>query len=410
MAIHSLHFFGFTRNLLRKHVSITTRPWNCKTVEGIDLTQIYLTGSKSETSMAPTPRNSESTTTTTTTTTCTATNATSNITEDAFYDSVAPSLDQMNPQEFIARIREQGICNFPKPTDNIGADVDLDHLVRTTRAILAMNNEIWMRCKQARQTDKSSTLSSTEGAIFERIAFQTISSKNSQPGTLGFMTTPELKHKDFGLPPPIPQELTDIIALKTKGPQSVFPDYALFFERSLLLHEDVLMPFLFKLKDHLEWIQVFLGQIDAWLMEPVSYVEFIKEVFDKELIIPTKKEGTTTCTKDCTVKHPAPSCCLVCGQPFSSHRQYSQDGFNSRNGFRSSFHKQVYQNDGGHLCFDVNSRSEQPVGWGSFMFFSPDPQLLKTCEASGEHTETFDIGMEIDRKRLKMFLEFVSCK
>jgi hypothetical protein len=325
----------------------------------------------------------------------------------------------MNPREVIAHTREQEFCNLLKPADNIGGDVDLDHLVRTTRAILAMNNEIWMRCKQARQTEKTSTQASTEGAaIFQRIAFRTIevTSSDSQPGTLGFMTTAELKHKDFGLPLPIPQELTDIIAFKMKGPKSIFPDYDLFFERSLLLHEDVLIPFLLKLKNHLEWIQVFLGQIDAWLMEPVSYVEFIKEVFDKELIIPTKEEGAMPCMKECTMKHPALSSCLICGEPFSSHRQPSQNSPSSSYSFssqgphgapQSSLFMQRSQNDQGHSC-----ALDQYFGTkrGSFMCFSPEPQLLKTCEASGNHTDTFDIAMETDRKRLKIFLEFVSCK
>jgi hypothetical protein len=368
--------------------------------------------------MAPTTRNSESTTPGT----ATKNNATNNIEKDASYHHSAASLDQMNPQELIAHTREQEICNLLKLADNIGGEVNLDHLVRTTRAILAMNNEIWMRCKQApRQTGKSSTQASTEGVIFQRIDFQTIevTSSDSQPGTLGFMTTAELKYKDFGLSPPIPQELTDIIALKQAlGPNSIFPDYDSFFGRSLLLHEDVLMPFLLKLKNHLERIQVFLGQIDAWLMEPVSYVEFIKEVFDKELIIPTKKEGPTPCTKECTINHPALSSCLVCGELFSSHRQHPFSSHNSKQPsqnvpsgslgrpFGSGFGGQMQFP--GHVCVeDKNGFARQ---WGSFMFFSPEPQLLKTCQASGKHTDTFDIAMETDRKRLKMFLEFVTCK
>jgi hypothetical protein len=346
--------------------------------------------------MAPTTRNSESTTP------CPVTNnaTNNNIEEDASHSAAA--LDQMNPQELIAHTREREFCKFSEPADSIGGDADLDHLVRTTRAILAMNNEIWMRCKQARQTEKTLTQTFMEGAIFQRIAFQTIeiTSSNSQPGTLGFMTTAELKHNDFGLSPPIPQELTDIISLKREGPNSIFPDYDLFFGRSLLLHEDVLMPFLLRLKIHLEWIQVFLGQIDAWLMEPVLYVEFIKEVFDKELIIPTKKEGAAPCMKGCTMKHPAPSSCLVCGEPFSSHRQPSQN-------YSSNFGGQRSQNDQGHLCAEEMYVARKH---GSFMCFSQEPQLLKTCVASGKHTDSFDIAMETDRKRLKMFLEFVSCK
>ena len=49
----------------------------------------------------------------------------------------------------------------------------------------------------------------------------------------------------------------------------------------MLLHDDVLEPILAKLKDKLMDIQVCLGKIDAWVMEPQKCLHFLEETFGR---------------------------------------------------------------------------------------------------------------------------------
>ena len=50
-----------------------------------------------------------------------------------------------------------------------------------------------------------------------------------------------------------------------------------------MLHDDILEPFLCKLKQHLESIQVCLGEIESWLLEPKANIQFLEETFGKKL-------------------------------------------------------------------------------------------------------------------------------
>ena len=50
-----------------------------------------------------------------------------------------------------------------------------------------------------------------------------------------------------------------------------------------MLHEDVLAPFLVKLKDRLESIQVCFGEVDHWFLDAQSNMEFLGTTFDVNL-------------------------------------------------------------------------------------------------------------------------------
>eukprot|EP00956_Cyclotella_meneghiniana_P014426 scaffold21566_cov73-Cyclotella_meneghiniana.AAC.7 len=56
-------------------------------------------------------------------------------------------------------------------------------------------------------------------------------------------------------------------------------DFKIYFRRSLVLHDDVLLPFLSKLKKHLEEVQVCLGAVDGWVMCTPNNIEFLEETF-----------------------------------------------------------------------------------------------------------------------------------
>jgi len=49
-------------------------------------------------------------------------------------------------------------------------------------------------------------------------------------------------------------------------------DFNDLFRKTLLLNDDALRDLLPKLKDHLEAIQVCLGELDEWVMQPMKNV------------------------------------------------------------------------------------------------------------------------------------------
>jgi hypothetical protein len=65
----------------------------------------------------------------------------------------------------------------------------------------------------------------------------------------------------------------DDIFVPNRKPIGKFIDFEALFEKSLILHDDVLGPFLEILKEHLlSSVQVCLGEIETWLMESGSHI------------------------------------------------------------------------------------------------------------------------------------------
>jgi hypothetical protein len=71
-----------------------------------------------------------------------------------------------------------------------------------------------------------------------------------------------------------------------------------------LLNDDALEFLLPKLKEHLETVQVCLGVLDEWLMQPMKNESFINCVFETRCAIPSKKFYSRR------------SQCCFCGSPF----------------------------------------------------------------------------------------------
>ena len=82
----------------------------------------------------------------------------------------------------------------------------------------------------------------------------------------------------------LPAGLNDLFVVKYQAaPYEAFIDYDAFFRTAIMLHDDILEPFLCKLKQHLESIQVCLGEIESWLLEPKANIQFLEETFGKKL-------------------------------------------------------------------------------------------------------------------------------
>jgi len=60
-------------------------------------------------------------------------------------------------------------------------------------------------------------------------------------------------------------------------------NYLEYIQWSFILEESILLPFLAILKEHLEEFQVFLGNIESWLMGSAQSAIFIHDTFNVQL-------------------------------------------------------------------------------------------------------------------------------
>lgn len=148
--------------------------------------------------------------------------------------------------------------------------------------------------------------------LARRIAFCSVDATTSEPyeggSTLTLSTKDELEFKEYDSLPPVPTVLTEIVPFSsmTGEDEVAFPDYRRFLDSVGVLHVDVLIPFLSVLKHHLSEIQIYLGYIDAWLLQPSQTLAFLNSTFDAGIELPTDVQG---CDADnCDREHDGMRC------------------------------------------------------------------------------------------------------
>ena len=245
------------------------------------------------------------------------------------------SKEGFNAEEFLSTARERAqksLKSLSEGDDEPLALQDLPYLLQTTKALISFNISIWERCQENRIGMHGGLLS------FSRVSISQIRTQQVDATTTTFYIPTTVTSKDFGAPPPVPKELADFLSVpilsenedeSTTGSSSFagIPDYEAYLDRAALLRDEALLPFLVKLKDHLESVHVFLGNIEAWLMEPHCNARFLEDIFDgiSQVGLPTVKDLIVSCDKAggdpkcCTIPHPAASLCLQCHKPFRDH-------------------------------------------------------------------------------------------
>ena len=141
-----------------------------------------------------------------------------------------------------------------------------------------------------------------------------------------------------------------------------------------------------KVKTALESIHVCLGEIESWLLEPKSSMDYINKTFRKKLKSLTDDDVGTILGNSASPEYSlilGTDICIHCSKPFSSH--YKHTG--------GSYYSSIY------LC-------QQYVSTQTFAI--KKYTVLKTCNESGKFEKTFTIAEESDQTKLKKFLDFVS--
>ena len=228
------------------------------------------------------------------------------------------------PSEEISQSRDV-VAKSLMQNDTEQTNHDIEQNVREIRAILSTNAEIFDRIMAHRTED----VDAFYRYAYEVVETHTINKDNKN--TTQFVTYPERTVKEFNMSPlrKIPVGLDNIFFFKKRShPFSMFIDYESFFKRSLILHEDVLGPFLAKLKEHIMSIQVCLGSIEEWIMLPKENIIYLESTFGKS-IAETPPDYKDELEKDCDCPpgtHPDSLLCLGDGQislsPISNLIQY----------------------------------------------------------------------------------------
>jgi hypothetical protein len=196
----------------------------------------------------------------------------------------------------------------------------------------------------------------------------------------------------------LPASLNDLFVVKHQAaPYKAFIDYDAFFRTAIVLHDDVLEPFLVKLKQHLESIQVCLGEIESWLLEPKSNIQFLEETFQNKLLIitatplgddygyPWQKDNRNF--PDSLPREMNTWICQRCNLYFKEHK-----------------HNHKYVREGSIFKFQC------PDTLGFFKKWDnrPECQVLKCySEESGKFEKTFTIAKASDQQKLKKFIDFM---
>ena len=139
---------------------------------------------------------------------------------------------------------------------------DLDYLIKITQALVSTNEEIWERCKD-HVIKESTEIYGQNKLFFARFVFNEVHVRTKRDERPTLETNCEIEKKYFVMTP-VPEELSNVLFPRVKKEKS-FMNYREYLQNSFLLEETVMIPFLAILKDHLEKIQVDLGNVETWI-------------------------------------------------------------------------------------------------------------------------------------------------
>jgi len=186
----------------------------------------------------------------------------------------------------FSNVRKKIKTNLTAHVKDRHKGAELDYLIKTTQALVTSNNEIWDRCKanfSKHENKQFNHLSEKPNLIFQRVGFSVVNALSRTDGygrSLAFLSQCVQKTKAFSVPCfPHPLRTVVIPSLDKYG----MLNYSEYLKRSFILEESIMLPFLAILKDHLEEFQVFLGNVESWLMKSTRNTIFLENTFNATL-------------------------------------------------------------------------------------------------------------------------------
>jgi hypothetical protein len=199
-----------------------------------------------------------------------------------------PEEPPKGPLECINHIREEAGKRFVAPGNVENVNYDIEQNFREIRALLKINAEIFSRCYPSMSLWRICGQCRGGESVTFRFDYDAVKVCQATP-TLTYVVTRQRRSQrtfDMTSLSTLPADLSGIFAVKYQSsPFESFIDHDAFFDTAIMLHDDVLEPFLVKLKHHLESIHVCLGGIETWLVESTANIHFLEETFGKKLEI-----------------------------------------------------------------------------------------------------------------------------
>ena len=278
----------------------------------------------------------------------------------------------LEPSRLLSRVRGE-VANDLRPSSGAVICNDVEQNIREIRAIIITNAEIFDRCMGSRKQDSYTT--------FVRSSFDLVEARTID-STIRFVAYPERSEKSFDMTllEELPPGIADIFMLQKKSFAN-FIDYEKLFEKSLILHDEVLGAYLGQLKDHLvSSVQVCLGRIETWLMESESNINYLESKFDAKMEFPAENESLVSECSCPEGTHPGSLRCLYCGRKKCDHFGHSKT-----------------------LCVESKKIATKR------RFKCKSFNLLKTWATTlpGTIDLKFDISEQNDRRRLEKILELM---
>ena len=209
-----------------------------------------------------------------------------------------------DPRTFVLEMRRRVIArkSLVHPAPNSQSQPpqpplpSLEHLIRTTRALIATNEEIWARCQPhycgrvgaEERTHHEAPHDDEKGAwlLFARVGACTVKVTTYDShvmDTVLMKTALEVTKHEFFVPMVFPSKLRRLVPVPRVGQDDAVPNLRVLIHRATLLSDDVMVIFLMEYKHYLEQLQVALGVIDAWLLEAAKSEQYLKDTFGASL-------------------------------------------------------------------------------------------------------------------------------
>ncbi|CAB9505159.1 expressed unknown protein [Seminavis robusta] len=317
------------------------------------------------------------------------------------------------------------------------AEASLAQARQLAVALVKTNNEILQRCLPHKISQSSVQGVATNSLEFYRLGFDVVKVyagsnggypnfntpseiSGSNGGLLHFTTKSGISRKPFQSPTELPSVLSDILPIGITSPDEVLHNYEDYISKTAMLHNDILSLFFVVLKDHLKTIQVALGEIDSWHLEPVHVVQFLNNQFGVHLQVPGHYQGSLGGAVT-ELLAPVPLTCLKCFRSKAEHvpRRSAAPVFNfNGSGYVGSTPRHTGTLTAELLLFGggglgtANAGTQQTPSTQvctQESYFKPESWNLKSVSMPvGEISMSFKVSEESERVKLEKFLEFAS--
>lgn len=261
-------------------------------------------------------------------------------------EAAHPGSEPSDPREFLLEMRRRALSRKGLRTHQEEA-ISLEHLIRTTRALVSTTEEIWERCAPhyCGRVSEEEAIKGT--CLFVRVAPSTVkaSTSSKHKNTLVLRTALEVTKRDFYLPVAFPTPLNRLVPVPKVSRDEAMPNLSLLLKRSMLLSEEILVAFLMEYKYYMEQLQVALGEVDAWILEGIKCEEFLHGHFGangqpdhfvksfNNQLVPVDPIQNVPCSRCCKkfYKHDKKLCWAFClgGKDLSGNELANED-FSSR--------------------------------------------------------------------------------